>query len=181
MLAPAAAAYLSSDVIAAQARSVTVWVGLRLIRPSRPNPRIRTGTRDSAVPPELNVHDNPPCAGGNDRHEEPQTIARRRDRGLRESRCQPGLHLLCGAGSVAGALLDLQLQPSRCARCGSVQILPACFRVRARKVHGSAPSPGGGGEPGEVELNVGRYFRLAIRHRASVAPSYGGNLALWRH
>jgi hypothetical protein len=45
--APLPPGYLPSDVIAAQARSVTVRVGLRLIRPSMPNPRIRTGTRDS--------------------------------------------------------------------------------------------------------------------------------------
>lgn len=49
--APLPPGYLPPDAIAAQARSVTVWVGLRLIRPSMPNPRIRTGTRDSVGVP----------------------------------------------------------------------------------------------------------------------------------
>ena len=122
--------------------------------------------------PELNVKDNPPRAGDRDRHGQEQAIARRLDSGIRESRNQAGLHLLCGTGTVAGALLDLHPQPRRCARSGSVQIPRSGSRISTRKVHRAAPLPGGRGQPGEVLLNVDRYLRLAIRHAASITRRY---------
>src|SRR6516164_5903080 len=99
--------------MAAQAWSVTVRVGLRLISPSLPNPRSPDMHARPAAGAKLRVDDDLLQPGDADRYRKADMVAGRQRLRLRERRGQPGGHLLGSDGHVTAALLDLGLQPGR--------------------------------------------------------------------